>query len=307
MRILGVGGPYGSAPATRRVASDRREPEILESRALIAVDAGAPSERAWVMTRHPGAPFLAHLIATEMQAPQTRARRRAEPEEAGRGVSGADRAAFAGGAGAAPRHLIDAPRALPVVAQLCYNSGNEDMNMRKTQTIRARVEPALKRDAEAVLRKIGLTSSEAITLFLTQVRLTKGIPFPLRIPNKQTERAIRETRERKNVETFEHGRGLGEESPFVLTFHAPCYPARAVSRRPAASDAARAEYRRTDRRGRTARRGWRIAVRIPPAPADRRVKGIWECHIEPDWLLIYDVTPDEVRLIRTGTHSDLFG
>jgi mRNA interferase YafQ len=36
-------------------------------------------------------------------------------------------------------------------------------------------------------------------------------------------------------------------------------------------------------------------------------KGVWECHIEPDWLLIYEVTPDEVLLIRTGTHLDLFG
>jgi len=35
-------------------------------------------------------------------------------------------------------------------------------------------------------------------------------------------------------------------------------------------------------------------------------KGIWECHVEPDWLLIYDVTPEEVLLIRTGTHLDLF-
>jgi mRNA interferase YafQ len=35
-------------------------------------------------------------------------------------------------------------------------------------------------------------------------------------------------------------------------------------------------------------------------------KGVWECHIEPDWLLIYDVTPAEVLLIRTGSHSDLF-
>ncbi|VAX35037.1 mRNA interferase YafQ [hydrothermal vent metagenome] len=32
----------------------------------------------------------------------------------------------------------------------------------------------------------------------------------------------------------------------------------------------------------------------------------WECHIEPDWLLIYQITETEVRLIRTGTHSDLF-
>ena len=35
-------------------------------------------------------------------------------------------------------------------------------------------------------------------------------------------------------------------------------------------------------------------------------KGIWECHIEPDWLLIYEVSDTEVRLLRTGTHSDLF-
>jgi mRNA interferase YafQ len=36
-------------------------------------------------------------------------------------------------------------------------------------------------------------------------------------------------------------------------------------------------------------------------------KGYWECHVEPDWLLIYKVTDDEVRLARTGTHADLFG
>ena len=36
-------------------------------------------------------------------------------------------------------------------------------------------------------------------------------------------------------------------------------------------------------------------------------KGVWECHIEPDWLLIYEVTANELVLIRTGTHRDLFG
>ena len=75
--------------------------------------------------------------------------------------------------------------------------------MGKTETIRARIEPELKRGAEAVLKKIGLTSSEAITLFLTQVRLKKGLPFPLRVPNKETRRAIREAKARRNVETFE--------------------------------------------------------------------------------------------------------
>ncbi len=31
-----------------------------------------------------------------------------------------------------------------------------------------------------------------------------------------------------------------------------------------------------------------------------------ECHVEPDWLIIYELTKDELILIRTGTHSDLF-
>jgi DNA-damage-inducible protein J len=74
--------------------------------------------------------------------------------------------------------------------------------MGKTETIRARVEPRLKRDAEAVLKKIGLTPSEAITLFLTQVKLTKGLPFPVRGPNAESRRAIREARARKDLETF---------------------------------------------------------------------------------------------------------
>ncbi len=37
-----------------------------------------------------------------------------------------------------------------------------------------------------------------------------------------------------------------------------------------------------------------------------RYRGARECHIEPDWLLIYELTKDEIILIRTGTHSDLF-
>jgi mRNA interferase YafQ len=35
-------------------------------------------------------------------------------------------------------------------------------------------------------------------------------------------------------------------------------------------------------------------------------KGTRECHIEPDWLLIYELAESEIVLIRTGSHSDLF-
>lgn len=37
-------------------------------------------------------------------------------------------------------------------------------------------------------------------------------------------------------------------------------------------------------------------------------QGIWECHISPDWLLLYDIndTINLIRLVRTGSHSDMF-
>jgi mRNA interferase YafQ len=49
---------------------------------------------------------------------------------------------------------------------------------------------------------------------------------------------------------------------------------------------------------------------LPPQNQDHPLKGAWkgrrDCHIEPDWILIYRRTEDEVRLERTGSHSDLF-
>ena len=35
-------------------------------------------------------------------------------------------------------------------------------------------------------------------------------------------------------------------------------------------------------------------------------KGTRECHLEPDWLLVYELAETEIVLIRTGSHSDLF-
>jgi mRNA interferase YafQ len=34
--------------------------------------------------------------------------------------------------------------------------------------------------------------------------------------------------------------------------------------------------------------------------------GCWECHITPDWVLIYKANDNILELLRTGTHSDLF-
>jgi mRNA interferase YafQ len=73
---------------------------------------------------------------------------------------------------------------------------------------------------------------------------------------------------------------------------------------------------------RVARRGYRLddldtivtairsGERLPTATRAHPLKGewksYWECHVAPDWLLIYRVTDEEVLLARTGTHADLF-
>ncbi len=71
--------------------------------------------------------------------------------------------------------------------------------MNKTSTIRARVEPDLKDKAEQVFRKLGLTSTQAITLFYKQVELRNGLPFEVVIPNKTTLRTFDETDAGKNL------------------------------------------------------------------------------------------------------------
>lgn len=52
------------------------------------------------------------------------------------------------------------------------------------------------------------------------------------------------------------------------------------------------------------------AQALPRELGDHPLKGDWkprrDLHIEPDWVLIYCIEGDEVRLERTGTHADLF-
>jgi len=72
----------------------------------------------------------------------------------------------------------------------------------KTATIRARTEPRLKADAERVFRKLGISSSEAINLFYAQVRLRKGLPFAVEIPNAVTRETFAKTDRGEDLKTF---------------------------------------------------------------------------------------------------------
>lgn len=52
-------------------------------------------------------------------------------------------------------------------------------------------------------------------------------------------------------------------------------------------------------------------IPLPPRMKDHPLKGKWsgyrDCHLEPDWVLIYKLTDELLTLAATGTHSDIFG
>ena len=68
--------------------------------------------------------------------------------------------------------------------------------MAKTATITARIDPNLKEHAENVFSALGLTTSQAITLFYRQVQLQQGLPFEVRLigsPSQKASSVVRES------------------------------------------------------------------------------------------------------------------
>jgi len=74
--------------------------------------------------------------------------------------------------------------------------------MAKTATIRARVDPALKDDAEAIIGALGLTPTEAITIFYTQLTLRGGLPFEVRLPSRATVAAMRDVNRGRRIKRW---------------------------------------------------------------------------------------------------------
>ncbi|HBI47138.1 MAG TPA: type II toxin-antitoxin system antitoxin, RelB/DinJ family [Smithella sp.] len=80
----------------------------------------------------------------------------------------------------------------------------------KSAMVRARIEPGLKTKAEKYFDILGLSTTQAITLFFKQVELHRGLPFEITIPNTETINAMKEIengggRKFKNTdELFKH-------------------------------------------------------------------------------------------------------
>ena len=75
------------------------------------------------------------------------------------------------------------------------------MGTTKTATARALLDPEVKKQAEAILKELGLSVSKSFELFYRQVIAQRGLPFELQVPNEKTMKAIENSRQGKG-ETF---------------------------------------------------------------------------------------------------------
>jgi DNA-damage-inducible protein J len=83
--------------------------------------------------------------------------------------------------------------------------------MSKTATIRTRIEPRLKSEVEKILAQLGLTASETVHLLYRQIKLQRGLPFEVRIPNELTTHTLNASKSGKGVKRFGSQKALYAE------------------------------------------------------------------------------------------------
>ena len=82
--------------------------------------------------------------------------------------------------------------------------------MAKTAMINARIEPKLKKEVEGILQRLGLNTTQAVSLFFRHVKNYRGLPFEVKLPSAATRRAI-EAACKGKVRRFHSASELAEE------------------------------------------------------------------------------------------------
>jgi len=83
--------------------------------------------------------------------------------------------------------------------------------MARDALIRARTEASLKTEVEGIFKELGLTTTEAINLFYNQVRLRRGIPFKLEVPNEKTKQVLKNSSKGKDLYIYDNVDELFED------------------------------------------------------------------------------------------------
>jgi DNA-damage-inducible protein J len=74
--------------------------------------------------------------------------------------------------------------------------------MTKSTSVTARIEPELKQNVETIFDRLGLTTTQAITLFFRQVEMHQGLPFAVRVYNAETVSALEESENYRDLPVF---------------------------------------------------------------------------------------------------------
>ena len=174
--------------------------------------------------------------------------------------------------------------------------------MRADVVVRARIDHDTKARATKALRAMGLSMSDAIRLLLLRIADEKRLPFPIEVPNATTIRAIEE------LDNGEGKRFASAEELFRTLTSEVLAPVRSTQ--------FKRDVKRAGKQGKDLaklRDLLTALIRRDPLPASCRghpLRSPWasyrDIHIEPDWILIYRVRGDELLLVRTGSHADLF-
>ena len=179
----------------------------------------------------------------------------------------------------------------------------------KTATLNMRVDPSVKEEAERVYAQFGMNLTDAVNVFLHKSIMEGGLPFDLRQPrfNAETELAM------QGVLPLPVTRPRHKRSRMSMMSE-PQRGQRAL----VMTSQFKKDLKRARKRGLPIKELEAVIDLIltgevlPPQRRDHLLTGDYagfrECHIRPDWLLIYLDEPEicVVTAIRTGSHSDLF-
>lgn len=73
----------------------------------------------------------------------------------------------------------------------------------KSAAVHSRIQPEIKEKAERILQRLGLSPTEAIRMFYTQIALKNGLPFDVIIPNEEMAKVPAESKAAKDLEKFD--------------------------------------------------------------------------------------------------------
>lgn len=73
--------------------------------------------------------------------------------------------------------------------------------MNKSAYISVRIQPDVKAETDSILQSLGISATEAISMFYNQINMRRGLPFPVEIPNEVSRQAIQDAVNGVNMQT----------------------------------------------------------------------------------------------------------